>query len=340
MLTFTKFVLEKLKYRPKKYYDDGLNTPYIVKIKETMNTKNFATNIEKIKKSGIQCQEIGLERKRLAYLKFKLLIFLNVLTVGRKKDDKIYELIHQIIDFNIFVNVLIETYKEILIEKDCTKNPELLSFDENMLSRMANPEYRDLAKWDYTISDENFIIFEIGTFTFILINIYLEQLSKPIDIDIYNQIKKIKEVLKINKCNLERKSVFTDIKNFALCLIRCFQWNCTEKIKINEDFYMYKSFARSYRFFFEYTPSIEINFNNNLTNYYVKLSPICKCLTNEMKEEFHENLDRSSTKTKIECLFENIEFFQYQLTLTKKRLAIFNRHPILNLLLNNYKLSN
>ena len=342
MLKFTKFVLEKLKYRPKKYNDDGLNvynnkTSLIVKNKETVNNKNSLTNIEKIKRSGIQCRSIGLDRRRLAYLKYKLLIFLNVLTVGRKKDDKIYEIIHQFIDFNIFANVLIETYKEILIEKKCTNNPESLNFDEDMLSRMANPEYKDLANWDYTLSDDNFIIFEIGTFTFILINIYLEKLTKPIDIDIFNKIIKIKNALKRNKCNLDRKSIFTDIKNFGLCIFRCFQLNCSSKVEINEDFYLPKSFARSYRFFFEYTPNIEINFNGILINYYVKLSPICKCLTNDMKEEFHEKFEKCKTKSKIEYLFTNIDFFQYQLTITKKRRDIFNRYPILDLLFNNYK---
>ena len=342
MLKFTKFVLEKLTYRPKKYFDDGLNSysnnpTFKVKSKETLNNKNNLSNIEKMKRSGIECQEIGLDRRRLAYLKYKLLLFLSVLTVGRKKDDKIYELIHQVIDFNSLVNVLVETYKEILIEKNCTNKPDLLSFDEDMLSRMDNPEYKNLSKWDYTLTDENFIIFEIGTYTFILINIYLENLTKPIDIDIYNQIIKIRNVLKKIKCNVEKKSVLNDFKNFILSIGKVFKWNCSKTIKINEDFLLTKSFARSYRFFFEYTPNIEINFNNEIIKYYVKLSPICKCLTNEMKEEFHANLDRSSTKSKIECLFENIEFFQYQLTITKKRIDIFHRYPVLDLFFNNYK---
>ena len=76
---------------------------------------------------------------------------------------------------------------------------------------------------------------------------------------------------------------------------------------------MPNSFANAYKFFFDYTPEIEILFKGQIIKYYVKLSTICKCLTREMKEEFNKNLDRTSTKTKIECLFNNVEYFEYQL---------------------------
>ena len=75
MLKFTKFVLEKLTYRPKKYFDDGLNSysnnpTFKVKSKETLNNKNNLSYIEKMKRSGIECQVIGLDRRRLAYINY------------------------------------------------------------------------------------------------------------------------------------------------------------------------------------------------------------------------------------------------------------------------------
>ena len=159
---------------------------------------------------------------------------------------------------------------------------------------------------------------------------YLENLSKPIDIEIFDQIKQIKNQLKKTKCKENKKNIFDNTINFISCLGRCFKTIgiCNKQLTIDEDFEMKQSFWHSYRFFFDYTQNIEIIFNNGITKYYVKLSPICKCLTNDIKEEFHSRLDRSSTKSKIECLFENIEFFQYQLTITKKRLDIFQNHPI------------
>jgi len=340
MLKFTKFIFEKLAYRPKKYYDTGISSSFgrsnRVRTKEKLSSRN---SYSEINKTFNECSS-KLGRKRLAYLKFKLLQFLNVLTVKREKDDKIYELIHQVIDFNTLINLLVETYKEILIEKNCQDNPDSLILDENMLSRMDSPEYKDLDKWE-DMSDDHFIIFEIGTFSFILINIYLEHLTRPMDNDIYDKIIEIRKQLKKNKCEEVKKSIFdifVNAKEFFKCLGRCFIIdNCSKKVHREEDFKLYNGFIRSYSFFFDYTPDIEIIFNNQIIKYYVKLSPICKCLTDEMKEEFHSNLDRSSTRSKLESLFENIESFQYQLNNTKKRLDIFQKWPILDLFLNQYK---
>ena len=52
-----------------------------------------------------------------------------------------------------------------------------------------------------------------------------------------------------------------------------------------------------------------------------------------MKEEFHENLDRTSAKTKTEDLFNNVEFFRYQLIINKKIIDAFSSAPILDLFL-------
>lgn len=344
MLKFTKFIFEKLVYRPKKYYDTGISysfgRPAKVKTKEKMSSRN--NSYIDINRNVYECNTIELYRKRTAYLKYKLLIFLNVLTVNREKDDKIYELIHQVIDFNSLIILLVETYKEILIEKNCQDNPDSLILDEDMQSRMDNPEYKDLVNWEKNnINDDHFIIFEIGTFSFILINIYLEHLTRPVDNDIYDKIIEIRKQLKKNKCEEVKKSIFdifVNFKEYFKCIGRCFIiGNCSKRVLQDEDFKLYNGFIRSYSFFFDYTPDIEINFNNKIIKYYVKLSPICKCLTDEMKEEFHSNLDRSSTRSKLESLFDNIESFQYQLNNTKKRLDIFQKWPILDLFLNQYK---
>ena len=71
--------------------------------------------------------------------------------------------------------------------------------------------------------------------------------------------------------------------------------------------------------------------------YFVKLSPICKCLTEEMKEDFHSKVDRSSTKTKIEYLLSKVDYYHYILVHAKKRLELFRNLPLLDLLINHYK---
>ena len=334
-LKFTKFILDNITYRRKEYFFHDFFTDVDYKktqINEDENIQNDLNN------NLIECLSIGLDRKRLSFLKYQLLLFLSVLTVGREKTDKIYELIHQIINFNTLINVIVETYKEILIEKNCQNNPESLNFDENMLNRINNPEYQNLSFWDDTISDENFIIFEIGTYSFLLINIYLENLTKPNDVHIYNEIMKIKNQLRKEKCKEIQKNVFDDTAKFLRCFGKIFKnlFSCSSRKNKNEDFFLEYSFANAYKFFFEYTPEIEILYKGQIIKYYVKLSPICKCLTREMKEEFNKNLDRTSTKTKIESLFNNVEYFQYQLNSVKTRMDLFQKYPILDLCFNQY----
>ena len=322
VLKFTKFILDKITYR-EKIYNQFFSD----------NEKKSTENNDDIKNNYIPCLSIGLDRKKLSYLKYKLLVFLSILTVGRDKSDKIYELIHQIIDFNVFVNSIVETYKEILIEKKCQNIPEQLNFDENMLLRNNKEEY-----WSDIMIDNDFIIYEIGTYSYLLINIYLENLTRPIDFDIYDKILKIKNQLKKDKCKVVKKSILEDIYKFFKCFGKIFRnlITCSSGKNENEDFHLSNSFAKAYKFYFEYTPEIEIIYEGQIIKYYIKLSPICKCLTSEMKDEFNKNLDRTSTKTKLESLFNNVEYLQYQLNDGKNRMDTFQKHPILDLLFNQY----
>ena len=329
LLQFTNYILDNLTYRKRKYSYSGFFS----------DNYTYDENLDINKNNDlIECLSIGLDRKKLSYLKYQLLFFLSVLTVGRDKNDKIYELIHQHIDFTSLANVIVETYKEILIEKNCQKNPESLNFDENMLARNNNPEFQNLSNWDSTIDDENFIIFEIGTYSYLLINIFLDNLTRPNDIEIYNEIMNIKNQLKKDKCKEIEKNILDDAVKFFKCFGKIFKKliSCNSGINNNEDFDLPNSFALAYKFYFEYTPEIEIVYKGTIIKYYVKLSPICKCLTREMKEEFNKNLDRTSTKTKIESLFNSVEFFQYQLNDGKNRMDMFQKHPFLDLLFNQY----
>ena len=328
-LKFIKFILDNITYREKIY-----NQFFSDNEKKSKND-----NIEINKNNNyITCLSIGLDRKKLSYLKYQLIFFLSILTIGRDKSDKIYELIHQIINFNVLVNTIVETYKEILLEKKCQNNPEQLNFDESMLLRNNNQEYQNLSEWNDTISDNNFIIFEIGTYSYLLINIYIENLTRPIDSDIYDKILKIKNQLKKDKCKIVKKSVLEDASKFFKCFGKIFRniISCKSRNNDNDDFHLPNSFSKAYKFYFEYTPEIEIIFNGQIIKYFIKLSPICKCLTSEMKDEFYKNLDRTSTKTKLESLFNNVEYLQYQLNNWRNRMDTFQKYPITDLLFNQY----
>ena len=343
LLNFAKYILKRLTYRRKEFNDSGLVIPpsydrnYIEEISENEgNGDNLYEECYDNDNIVDECRNIGLDRQKLSFLKYKVLLLLSVLTIGRKKGDIIFEYIHKIIDFDVLACVIIETYKEILIEKESQNHHENLIFDEEMLLRMdKNISYENDVY-------ENFIIFEIGTYTFILINIYLENITRTIDIKTLEQISSYSKELKEGKYHTHKSSIFDSFKLFGnsvyICIkslcIKC--GNCLTKHS-RKDFELKNSFNCSYKFFFDYTPNIEIINDEHIIKYYLKLSPICKCLNEEMKNEFHSKVDRSSTKTKIESLFKNVDYYHYQLVHAKKRIDLFRQMPLLDLMFNHYR---
>ena len=295
-----------------------------------------------------------INRRKLCYLKFKLLNLLNILTIGRKKGDKIFEAIHRIINFDVLENVLTETFKEILIETNSQNNPDNFTFEEDMQFRMddlksylkeTKPEEQCQLDYENELG-HNFIIYENGTFSYLLINIYLEKLTRPSDMDAYEKIKELKKNLEKEKCTIVSKGHFhsfiKSITDYYDNLKKCFKMllgtcgNCFISKENDIDFRLDSCIDKSFSFYFKNTPHIEICFNGKIEKYYIKLSPICKCLTREMKDEFHVNIDRSSAKTKISNLFDQVKFFKEQLTTNKKILDTFSKSPILNLIFNHY----
>ena len=111
--------------------------------------------------------------------------------------------------------------------------------------------------------------------------------------------------------------------------------NCFQQENNEEDFK--REFKEAFSFYFHKTPHIEILHDDKIYKYYIKLSPICDCLTPEMKDEFHKNIDRASARTKIADLFKQVEFFRFTLIINKKILDTFRKAPILNLIFNHYK---
>ena len=100
--------------------------------------------------------------------------------------------------------------------------------------------------------------------------------------------------------------------------------------KISENRNVLPDFEKAFAFYFNRTPHIEVLYKGKIIKYYLKLSPICNCLTREMKDEFHHNIDTSSAKTKTSDLFNQVEFFRFQLIINKKILDIFSKAPILH----------
>ena len=322
ILEFIKLILLKVKYRLIKFGFNG----------EEINNGN-----------DIYYTVAPKNRRILSYLKFKLLLLLNNLTVGRKNGDKIFDSIHQIIGYDVLEAVLVETYKEILIETGYQKNYENLTYEDDLLSRMR--DYK--AYLNNPNQEKKFIIYENGTFSYLLINIYLQNLIRPIDVERHNNIQEIKQKLESEKCKIIPKSHFYSFINsfvkyndnlkkiFKKILGTC--GDCFKENKSDEDFKLKSPFKTAFSFYFEKTPHIEVSINKKIIKYYIKLSPICSCLTEEMKDEFHNDIDRASSKTKIANLFDQVEFFRSQLIMNKKILDAFSKAPVLNLIFNHYQ---
>ena len=343
LLNFAKYILKRITYRKKEINDSGLDIPPSYDRNFTEELSENEGNSENLYEESYdndnivdECKTIGLGRQKLSFLKYKVLLLLSVLTIGRKKGDIIFDYIHKIIDFDVLACVIIETYKEILIEKESENHHENLIFDEEMLLRMdKNISYEN-------DENEKFIIFEIGTYTFILINIYLENLNRSIDFKTLEKISSYSKELKEGKYHATKSSIFDSFKLFGNSVYICMKSLCikcgnclTEHSK--KDFFLPNSFKCSYKFFFDYTPNIEIINDEHIIKYYLKLSPICKCLNEEMKNEFHSQVDRSSTKTKIESLFKNVDYYHYQLVHAKRRIDLFRQMPLLDLMFNHYR---
>ena len=337
LLDFIRNIIKTITYRQKKFSDSGLDIKPCFD-RNHIEEMSEKTDEERINKDYLvdECEKVGIDRRKLSFLKYKLVCFLSILTIGRKKGDNIFELINKVIDFDVLACVLIETYKEILIEKESQAHHENLVFGEDMLQRMDKD-------FDYNNNiDENFIIFEIGTYTFILINIYIENLTWIMDFQLLNKISLINKELKEKKYHVKNPSIFDSVISFGRSVYRCFRalcikcGNCLTENK-HEDFFLNNSFYCAYSFFYDYTPNIEIISGDHIMKYFVKLSPICKCLTEEMKEDFQAKVDRSSPKAKIEFLFKNVDYYHYILVHAKKRLDLFQTLPLLDLFFNHYK---
>ena len=151
------------------------------------------------------------------------------------------------------------------------------------------------------------------------------------DDQILKTIKELNKELKEKKYYVKKKSIFDSVTSFGRSVYRCFKALCIKcgnclTVNIPEDFYLANSFYYAYSFYYDYTPNIEVMAGGQIMKYYVKLSPICKCLTEEMKEDFHSKADRSSTKAKIEYLFGNVDYYHFILVHAKKDWTYFEQY--------------
>ena len=94
------------------------------------------------------------------------------------------------------------------------------------------------------------------------------------------------------------------------------------------------TFKQAYRVYFYFTPYIEINHGEEIRSYYIKLNPICFHLPKDIRTVFQDNLDRTNSKSKINMLFEELEFFKSAMAYNKRMHHLFTNYKILDLICN------
>jgi hypothetical protein len=360
LLDFVSSILFKVSYRNKLFNFSGTNYLYNYsgvnpnKVSGSINFNN-SQNLSKKNFDGLdtltECKSINLSRKKTAYIKYKLLILLMSFVEGRKKNDKIYEKIIKYMDIDSLSSVMTETLKEILLERNLSVDIPSL---ENLV--MVDGLYQRFEKitFDNPHTDENrkFIIFEIGTFVYIILNVFYENVNKTKADPFVKTIREIKKTLTNQRKVVEKVHLLTNTFNFfkkiylilRMLYLYLFCCICIRKKKPrNEDEYELTAyekekqfFKKCYEFYFKYTPNIEIIFCNQIISYYIKLYPMCQYLSPEMKEEFQNNVDRTNTKSKLSYLFKNLYYYKEALEHTQKLEEFFKKARIIDLFLNQY----
>ena len=328
-----------------------LNVVTIVLFKLTYKKKNNINNTSSFILTS--CCDIGIKKKQLSLLKYKVLLLLLSLTEGRKKGDTIYNKIAFKFDYAKLSDLLIETLSEIMIENSVNNLNDLI-IEDTTLYRYECFEQ---------LNDVKFIIFEIGTFAYIILNIYYDNMKDQLKEDTFiSELAEIKNILNFKKKLIKKKHIFTNIFEFyklmyivildlvkkLYCLIMFF-FKClnnvfkkddkkalyVESIKTNNIDHNI-TFEESYQYFFIYTPKLEVVFCNQLISYYVKLSPMCHYISSEIKDSFEENVDRTSTKSKLNYLFAKVLYYLEALEYAKKRKDFYKKIPLLQIFFDQY----
>ena len=349
ILVFMKQILIGLTYRKRPHdKDENRILAYDVDNNNNKYTNNYNENEDQVINPynlsyHEHCINIGLTRKRLAFLKYKLLILLSMLISGRKKGDKIYEIIRNEIDLNVLRCILEETFREILTENKCEDHIDDLVFGDEMYLRYEN--FNCELKPDHKTENTKFIIFEVGTFSYILINAFYDNLTRPINYTCHNQITRFRKHLASEKKVIVKESVLLPWINFIKVFFRfilqffiCFKYcNCGHERDEEEDFELENNFEEAYAFYYKHTPNLGELYNEEKLGYYAKLYPKRKYLTSKMKEELVENLERTNIRPKIDCLFKIMEQYEDSLEYSQGISDVYKKLAFVDLILNQYQ---
>ena len=274
----------------------------ILSIDENSSSNAKYAGLKDIKNSEESTEGDCLYGWMISDLKYKCLTTLLSLLEGQTDN---YIIIRMVRAFNlqVFKESLVSIFRMYLIIKPNNYNKDLFNHFKN------NKKYNFASKVNPQLSDTEYYTFiiENGFLIYHLLNhfdsINDEEVKKLISTELPEftaQKNKLLSEEKDNKDNLaqQTKRLFQQNLNLFSILLGPDSANSLSDFEI---------LNMALDFFEKNTGRIEIKFQGILSAAYFWLPPICKHLTIEVKEEFHDTVERSTDKKKIEGLLSKAE---------------------------------
>ncbi|CAG9317756.1 unnamed protein product [Blepharisma stoltei] len=310
-----------------------------VQVYEALKGDRDFIHLETIKSSQSAEQLETISGWMISHLKYKCMITLLSLLEGRNDNYVISRIIRA---FNV------EIFKENLISiyDGYTKLYKKVTYTDQIFSHHAKND-----KYQFGFPDnpqdknpEYFtVIIEVGFMIFHLMKSFhdnddpenrevveeeLPELELEEDTNVFFAKKILGDLGKVGFA-LVKDTMNTVAKATDMLSLRDSRGPALEKSGILE---------AAYEFFGKYTGNIEVVFNGSLTKVYFSLPPEFVGLNKEIKENFHNNADRTSDQTKLRYLMMKADGIVEQIKNNHKMEMLFQKYPFVSVLTSNVTL--
>ena len=99
-----------------------------------------------------------------------------------------------------------------------------------------------------------------------------------------------------------------------------------------------ENLKKAIEFFKEHTKQIEILRDDKIATVYFPKLPFCHKLPKDLKEKFHDEVNRKTTKSKLTALMNTTEEFKNTMIHEERLRILFNYNPLLGFFADNGKL--
>ena len=289
-----------------------------------------------------QKNHIRLPGNYIAQLKSKCLVTVVSLLEGNNPSDGIGLRISRSIPLRILTKnmIMIHTLYQKLY-KDDDYNEDAFGHDNiDELNPNKAPKYYEC-------------IIEIGFNIFILINIFLDLQKHNNEPENDDELEAFREKDHEKQNNLfgDVFTEFTALGKSVVSLSYGAITDITKKVahvmnpdtenefkKLQKALENKQLLKETINFFRDNTRHIEIVKDGRLEKIYFPLLPYCKTLTTEHKRAFHENVNRTSTKTKIAGLMEHSDATLNFMKHEERLRLLFNKYKIIGVIASHSKL--